>query len=204
MDVAKQQSVLNQKITSEDVATTSDAGIIEKLDEIIAKIPKVVYVKMPEIEKTETVKTEKPATTLSEEAQTDLEEASDLEVIDAETMDIFTRCLYAEMGAGSDKAKRLVADIVLNMVDDKDYPDNIKDVICYHGRFSVYPYAMNKIPKYEDMNSYQKKAWKSCQKAIQHELKERTSYKVMYMRTGHYHAMGKPYCYDSGAYFSTK
>lgn len=132
------------------------------------------------------------------------EEQNDIGVISCEEFDFFVRCIYAEAGGSTHKAKQLMADIILNMVDDSEYPNDIAGVIMNPGKFSVYPHMMNKIPHYTDMNKLERKAWDDCVDAVIEEMADRSNYDVMYCRSDRYHGFGHHLCHEGGIYFSTK
>ena len=111
-----------------------------------------------------------------------------------ESMDILGRCVEAEAGNQGLEGKRLVVDVILNRVKDKDFPDTIKEVITQEYHFSSYwNGAMEGIEVSEE-------TWQ----AIRMELEEVGYPGVMYFREGDWSLYGTPWKRVGDHYFSTK
>lgn len=102
-------------------------------------------------------------------------------------------CIEFEAGGESEKGKRLATDVILNRMDDPDWPDTVIGVISQEGQFSAWDRGrlFNMIPS-EDTIA-----------AVNAELKERTNYEVVYFNSIGY-MYGTPYEKVGNHYFSTK
>lgn len=111
-----------------------------------------------------------------------------------ESMEILARCVEAEAGNQGLEGKRLVVDVILNRVRDKDFPDTIAEVITQKYHFSVYwNGAMEKVTVSEE-----------TRQAIRMELEEIGYPGVMYFREGDWSIYGTPWKQVGDHYFSTK
>lgn len=111
-----------------------------------------------------------------------------------ESMEMLARCVEAEAGNQGLEGKRLVVDVILNRVRDKDFPDTIAEVITQKYHFSVYwNGSMEKVTVSEE-----------TRQAIRMELEEIGYPGVMYFREGDWSIYGTPWKQVGDHYFSTK
>ena len=111
-----------------------------------------------------------------------------------ESMDMLARCVEAEAGNQGLEGKRLVVDVILNRVRDKDFPDTITGVITQEYHFSSYwNGAMERVTVSEE-----------TRQAIRMELEEIGYPGVMYFREGDWPLYGTPWKQVGDHYFSTK
>ena len=100
-----------------------------------------------------------------------------------ESMEMLARCVEAEAGNQGLEGKRLVVDVILNRVRDKDFPDTIAEVITQKYHFSVYwNGVMEKVTVSEE-----------TRQAIRMELEEIGYPGVMYFREGDWSIYGTPW-----------
>lgn len=100
--------------------------------------------------------------------------------------DLLASVVHAEAGNQDQIGKRLVVDVILNRIDDDDFPDTVADVINQDGQFTY-----NNTYTADDL------------KAVDAELNERLDYDVLWFRTKKYHIYGKP-AYQHGDHFFNK
>lgn len=78
-----------------------------------------------------------------EEISTQEEEPMDiLTTLDPKDLDVFARCIEAEAGNQGLYGKQLVADVILNRVKSRDFPDTITDVIMERNSNGVYQFSV--------------------------------------------------------------
>lgn len=106
--------------------------------------------------------------------------------------------VQAEAGNQDDLGKRLVADTVLNRVDDPDFPDTIHEVI----------FQDNPIQYYVTYDGAMGKAGYSITEdvfeLVLEEYESRTNNDVIYFKTGGYHECGHSAFQYGDHYFNTK
>lgn len=128
----------------------------------------------------------------SEKTKTDEELADEIYYDSLETLAI---CVMAEAGGEDLDGMRMVADVILNRVDAKEFPDDIESVIKQPYQFTSYwdgSMTIHNVPSEE------------CYKAVQMELEERSYPSLLYYRTDRYSDCGTP-CFKHGRhYFSTR
>ena len=93
--------------------------------------------------------------------------------------------IHAEAGNQDETGKRLVADVVLNRVDDDRFPDSIAAVITQAGQFT-------EPAGYTEAELQLAKA----------EMAQRLDAGVLWFRTGEYHKYGTPLYQHGAHYFS--
>lgn len=115
------------------------------------------------------------------------------EITDSELEEL-AACVEAEAGDQPYVGRQMVADVILNRVDDPDYPDTIHGVISQPYQFSVY------------WNGTMEKAVVSDKtyEAVREELAERSYPGLYFFRMGRYHTWGHPWRKIGDHYFSTK
>lgn len=111
-----------------------------------------------------------------------------------ESMEMLARCVEAEAGNQGLEGKRLVVDVILNRVRDKDFPDTITGVITQKYHFSSYwNGAMEKVEVSEE-----------TRQAIRMELEEVGYPGLIYFREGDWPLYGTQWKKVGAHYFSTK
>lgn len=123
------------------------------------------------------------------ETTTSIESQNDLNVL---TLDYFAKCVMAEAGNQDETGKRLVADVILNRLDDNRFPDTIEEIINQEGQFEVVESGrINSVIPTEDIYDI-----------ISQELESRFNSEVLYFRTEHYHKFATPLFQHRDHYFS--
>jgi len=112
----------------------------------------------------------------------------------AAEMEVIARCVEAEAGNQSIDVKRAVISVILNRVDDEDWPDTISEVIADPYEFATYwngrmDEAEPSISTYE---------------AISLEMETRSYPGLFYFDMDDYLPYGTPYAKMGDLYFSTK
>lgn len=110
-----------------------------------------------------------------------------------DSLETLALCVEAEAGNQGLLGKQLVADVILNRVDSPYFPNDINSVISEKGQFDVWSSgAMNRIiePSEETLE------------AVRLELENRTNNKILYFKTGGYHAGHAPILQHGAHYFS--
>lgn len=112
-----------------------------------------------------------------------------------DSLELLAVCVEAEAGNQSLEGKRMVVDVILNRVDDQDWPDTITGVITQPGEFSSYwDGGMDNI-------------WEPSQEtflAVQMELEGRSWPGLYYFTANGYGRYGTPWGKVGDHYFSTK
>ena len=109
-------------------------------------------------------------------------------------LELLAACVEAEAGNQGLEGKRLVADVILNRVDDEDFPDTIEGVITQPYQFTTYwNGAMEKV-------SISEETFEACRM----ELAERGYPGIFYFTAGGYGEYGTPWRKVGDHYFCTK
>jgi spore germination cell wall hydrolase CwlJ-like protein len=104
-------------------------------------------------------------------------------------------CVEAEAGNQSLLGRRMVADVILNRVDDPDFPDTLKGVIEQKYHFSTFwDGAMDRVVEPSELTFL----------AVQMELEQRSYPGLFYFTAGNYSEYGTPWKKVGDHYFSTK
>lgn len=104
-------------------------------------------------------------------------------------------CVEAEAGNQSLEGRRMVAAVVLNRVDDPEFPDTVKGVIEQKGQFtSFWDGNMAKVKEPSTLSI----------QAVQLELKERKYKTLFYFRANRYSIYGSPAWKFEDHYFNSK
>lgn len=112
-----------------------------------------------------------------------------------EELEMLARCVEAEAGNQSLMGRRLVADVILNRVDDPDFPDTIEGVITQPGQFSVYwNGGMDRVGEPSE----------TTMQAVRMELDERGWPGVLYFTAGGWPGWGTRWRQVGDHYFCTK
>lgn len=112
-----------------------------------------------------------------------------------DSLELLAVCVEAEAGNQSLDGKRMVVDVILNRVDDPDWPDTITEVISDPYEFSSY------------WDGGMDKVWEPSEEtfqAVRMELGNRSWPGIYYFTAGGYGAYGIPWKQVGGHYFSTK
>lgn len=120
------------------------------------------------------------------------EELAEEEYFDS--LELLALCVEAEAGNQGLTGKKLVVDVVLNRVDDPDYPDNITDVIMQRNQFSVVL----------DGRIWKMEPTKETFQAIQEELENRTNSRILFFTAEGFSPYGTAWKKVGDHYFSTK
>lgn len=111
-----------------------------------------------------------------------------------DSLELLACCVMAEAEGEDLMGKRMVVDVVLNRVDDPDFPDTITEVITQKYQFSSYwDGRLEKADPTED-----------CFTAVKMELEERTYPDILFFTAGRYSNYGTPWKQHGNHYFSTK
>lgn len=113
----------------------------------------------------------------------------------ADELELLAICVEAEAGNQSLTGKRMVADVILNRVDDRDFPDIIEGVISQKNAFtSFWDGGMDRVvePSEETI------------RAVQMELEKRSWPGLFYFTAEGWPAYGTPWKQVGDHYFSTK
>ncbi len=112
-----------------------------------------------------------------------------------DSLELLAICVQAEAGNQSLTGRRMVADVILNRVDDPDFPDTIEGVITQRNQFSSYwGGGMDRVYEPDELTI----------RAVQMELEHRSYPGLIYFRTGRYSKYGTPWRKVGDHYFSTK
>lgn len=104
----------------------------------------------------------------------------------------FAQCVMSEAGDQDELGKRLVIDVILNRLDNTNFPNTINDIINEPYQFEVVSNgSINEVIPTEDIYTL-----------IQEEIQNRTNYDVLYFRTDHYHNFGTQLFQHQDHYFS--
>lgn len=79
---------------------------------------------------------------VQEESVQEEEPVDILATLDPKDLDVFARCVEAEAGNQGLYGKQLVADVILNRVKSRDFPDTITDVIMERNSNGVYQFSV--------------------------------------------------------------
>lgn len=112
-----------------------------------------------------------------------------------DSLELLAICVEAEAGNQGLIGKRMVADVILNRVDDPDFPDTITGVITQKNQFSSYwDGGMDRVrePSEETI------------RAVQMELKERGWPELIYFTAGSWPNYGTPWKQVGDHFFNTK
>jgi len=113
----------------------------------------------------------------------------------ADELELLAICVEAEAGNQSLTGKRMVTDVILNRVDDPDFPDSIGGVISQKNAFtSFWNGGMNRVlePSEETI------------RAVQMELEERNWPGLLYFTAERWPEYGTPWKQVGDHYFNTK
>ena len=106
--------------------------------------------------------------------------------------------VQAEAGNQDELGKRYVADVILNRIDDKDFPDTALDVI----------YQIDPVQFATTVDGAMGKAGYTISdevfQIVLEEYSNRTNSDIIYFKTNGYHSCGKPAFQHGDHYFSTK
>jgi N-acetylmuramoyl-L-alanine amidase len=113
----------------------------------------------------------------------------------ADELELMAICVEAEAGNQSLTGKRMVADVILNRVDNPDFPDTIQGVIFQKYHFSSYwDGGMDRVVEPSEETIL----------AVQMELQERGWPGLLYFTAGEWPEYGTPWKKVGDHYFATK
>lgn len=103
--------------------------------------------------------------------------------------------VYCESGGEIFDAQCMVALVILNMVVDDEFPNNIRDVVYRKNTFEVV-----------NLKDFESRGWtESVEKAVDLALKENNHpIDMLYFRTSHYHTWARDYKKVGKTYFSRR
>lgn len=111
-----------------------------------------------------------------------------------DSLELLALCVEAEAGNQGLVGKKYVCDVILNRVDDADYPDNITDVILQQNQFSVVL----------DGRIWEVEPTEETFQAVREELESRTNYDVLFFSCEGYSQYGTDWKKIGDHYFSIK
>ena len=112
-----------------------------------------------------------------------------------DSLELLAICVQAEAGNQPLIGRRMVADVILNRVDDPDWPDTIEGVITQRNQFTSYwDGGMDKVREPDELTI----------KAVQMELNQRSWPGLYYFTAGGYGKYGTPWKKVGDHYFCTK
>lgn len=111
-----------------------------------------------------------------------------------DSLELLALCVEAEAGNQGLVGKKYVCDVILNRVDDADYPDNITDVILQQNQFSVVL----------DGRIWEVEPTEETFQAVREELESRTNYDVLFFSCEGYSRYGTDWKKIGDHYFSIK
>lgn len=110
-------------------------------------------------------------------------------------LELLAICVQAEAGNQPLIGRRMVADVILNRVDDPDFPDTIAGVITQRNQFTSY---------WDGNMARVREPDKLTIRAVQLEIRQRSYPGLIYFQTGSYSRYGTPWRKVGDHYFSTK
>ena len=111
-----------------------------------------------------------------------------------DSIDLIALCTEAEAGNQDLEGKRLVVDVILNRVDDPDFPNTVREVITQLNQFETWSNgAINRVDPSE-----------STIEAVNLELSSRLNYEILYFTAGGYGKYGTHWRKVGDHYFCTK
>ena len=111
-----------------------------------------------------------------------------------DSLELLARCVEAEAGNQGLIGKKYVVDVILNRVDDADFPDNITDVIMQKNQFSVVL----------DGRIWEVEPTEETFQAVREELENRTDYQVLFFTSEGFSKYGTAWKKIGDHYFSRK
>ena len=111
-----------------------------------------------------------------------------------DSLELLALCVEAEAGNQGLVGKKYVCDVILNRVDDADYPDSITDVILQQNQFSVVL----------DGRIWEVEPTEETFQAVREELESRTNYDVLFFSCEGYSQYGTDWKKIGDHYFSIK
>lgn len=124
----------------------------------------------------------------------DTDESIQEEIYNGE-LQLLACLVYAEAGNQDLQGKEYVADVVLNRVDNPQFPNSISEVIFQDAQFSVIDNGM--------LNKAYYTVTQDCFDAVAHEISARQNSKILYFCSTGYNMYGTPEFRYQGHYFSS-
>ena len=111
-----------------------------------------------------------------------------------DSIDLIALCTEAEAGNQDLEGKRLVVDVILNRVDDPDFPNTVQEVITQRNQFETWSNgAIDRVKPSE-----------STIEAVNLELASRLNYEILYFTAGGYGKYATHWRKVADHYFCTK
>lgn len=104
-----------------------------------------------------------------------------------EEIDLMARVVQAEYGNGDELDKRLVVAVILNRLEDEDFPNSIYKVVTQPNQFAIDTWASVE-----------------CFSAVYAEIRNRTDREILWFNAGGYSKYGVPAYQYNDHYFSRK
>lgn len=111
-----------------------------------------------------------------------------------DSLELLAMCVEAEAGNQGLIGKKYVADVVLNRVEDEDFPNNITDVIMQQNQFSVVL----------DGRIWEVEPTEETFQAVREELEHRTNNQVLFFTSEGFSEYGTDWKKIGDHYFSRK
>ena len=131
--------------------------------------------------------TEKHITIHSEEIITDIRELEDDIQFREEEIDLMARVVQAEYGNGDETDKRLIVSVILNRLEDADFPSTVHGVVTQPNQFAISEWASVE-----------------CFSCVYAEIRNRTDTEILWFRAGEYPKYGVPAYERNNHHFSRK
>lgn len=121
------------------------------------------------------------------------------ETVADDVLQLFAQCVEAEAEGEGLTGKRLVTDVILNRVDDRDFPGTIEEVILERNSNGIWQFSVAGNGMLEEADPSDE-----TYAAIRMELDERSYPGLLYFTSEGYSKYGTPWRKVGRHYFSTK
>lgn len=116
-----------------------------------------------------------------------------------DSLELLALCVEAEAGNQGMLGKKYVIDVILNRVDDKDFPDSIEEVILQHNPNGTYQFSV-----VGNGRIWGTEPTEETFQAVREELENRTNNQVLFFTSEGYSEYGTPWEKIGDHYFSVK
>ena len=118
-----------------------------------------------------------------------------IDYISLDDFELMGKTVFAEAKTEEFEGQVAVAEVILNRVESKDFPDTVEEVIKQDGAFSSWGNGSVETAPLDD----------ECLEAVQDAVNERIfPDSVVYFREGRFHSFGTPYTVIGHHYFSSE
>ena len=118
-----------------------------------------------------------------------------IDYISLDDFELMGKTVFAEAKTEEFEGQVAVAEVILNRVESKDFPDTVQEVIKQDGAFSSWGNGSVEAAPLDD----------ECLEAVQDAVNERIfPDSVVYFREGRFHSFGTPYTVIGHHYFSSE